>query len=218
MERPQAEMVKNLAFIKRAPEEIFKDDFWTISEALCVYALLLQNNQKDSEYEEYYRLLYSLVVHGIEHHEIKPVKNIYKKTNPIISVFLDMTSLVVETCEPINIYTLSIDRSFIKIKPSMLKKCVGTPDIISFFKKYGISLQEGCSDLPTIGQLRSQIAGLSDTAPTYSSTQIEHASLRDHTVGGIELPIIDKNEVIKQSRSEADKKMVRNGGTLFQTS
>jgi len=87
MERPQAEMVKNLAFIKRAPEEIFKDDFWTISEALCVYALLLQNNQKDSEYEEYYRLLYSLVVHGIEHHEIKPVKNIYKKTNPIISVF-----------------------------------------------------------------------------------------------------------------------------------
>jgi len=27
MERPQAEMVKNLAFIKRAPEEIFKDDF-----------------------------------------------------------------------------------------------------------------------------------------------------------------------------------------------
>jgi hypothetical protein len=82
MERPQAEQFKNMAFLERGPKEIFNDEYWTVSEALCIYTLLLNKTRDDLEGDEYFRLLYALIMTGIQANEIKPINNVFKKIKP----------------------------------------------------------------------------------------------------------------------------------------
>lgn len=156
------ELTKNTKFLTRNIDDIISDDVWTISEAISFYAMFLQKtpfDHYDSDYEEMFRFLYNLIVSGIEHNEIKLYNHISKNKNPFLTsletIILDMPSLAVESCGHINIYPLSINRNFKKIKLSLLKKCIKSLDVIEFFRKYEIYLEKAPEHRPTILELQS---------------------------------------------------------------